>query len=699
MSIRTEAQNKLNIKIGIVGCGNIAKVHLRYINQCVDKENVALCEKDELRLDNFSQKNSIEKVYKDLDVMLSEFQPDVVHILTPPATHKNIAVKCLEKGSHVLIEKPMCITSEEANEIIRIAHEKKLLVCVDLMRLFEPLTLKAKETLNKGELGDIVNISASYSYDYFKRVDTDPASRWIKDLPGGVFFDLIPHPLCLLEEFMPELKVDKSVTIKNPDGLITDLWSIFTSSRTTATLHMSLNIFPLKNYIVFECTRGILNIDFRNFLVFQRKCYKVPNAAERIIGNFNVGMQILNGTFASIFNFVRGKLDPYTGLETIIRKFYIAVKNNTESPVSPEKAKRLLILTEEIFSEQERKTREIKEENEPKNADVLVTGGTGFIGRRLVNKLLKEGHRVRILTHRNLNYNELKSISSDAVEIISGDIYNSRDVENACHGIDTVYHLAAAMKGDWIYHLDTTITGTQNIINASLKNGVKNLVYVSTLNVYNAKRYPHNDLIDETFLYEDEPDKRGSYSNAKLKAEKLVVENMNRNGISISILRPGLVYGPGREVFLRDVGYRIGKKLVVVLGNGKRKIPLVYVDNLIEALLLVGEAKEKGRGAFNVVDKDYPTQREFIKTYKKLSKERFITIYVPMWIILSSFWLIERMVSIFFKKSVFLRYKVRSINKNVIHNTERLEKKLGWVQKISFEEGIKLVINHNVEKN
>jgi len=159
------------------------------------------------------------------------------------------------------------------------------------------------------------------------------------------------------------------------------------------------------------------------------------------------------------------------------------------------------------------------------------------------------------------------------------------------------------------------------------------------------------------------------------------------------------------------LGYLAKKKAYTLSGGEKRRLEvarclatdpaLIMLDEPFSGIdpIVVGEAKEKGRGAFNVVDKDYPTQREFIKTYKKLSKERFITIYVPMWIILSSFWLIERMVSIFFKKSVFLRYKVRSINKNVIHNTERLEKKLGWVQKISFEEGIKLVINHNVEKN
>lgn len=689
-------QKRIKLKVGIIGCGNIARVHLKYIKKYIEKENIVLCDKDELRLDDFSKKVGIENKYKDLKDMVQEFHPDIIHVLTPPTTHKDIAVKCLEDGCHVLIEKPMCISTEEADEIIKIAREKNLMVCVNHMRLYDPLIIKVKEILNSGKIGEIVNISACYSHDFLKRTNTDAASRWMNDLPGGVFFDVLPHPLCLLEEFLPDLKVEKSVYWKNKDDMITDLWCIFSSSSGTGSLHMSLNIFPLRNYVVFECKKGMLKVDFRNFLLTIRRQHSLPNAFERIVGNFSVGMQILKGTTSSIFNFIRGKLDSYSGLDYIIKEFYTSIIINGKSLVPPEKARLLLALTEKIFNKRlvvQEKFRDAQKK-QFKKFDFLVTGGTGFIGRRIVNRLLEKGYRVRVLSRRNLSNEELNTLfcTNANVEIVHGDIYNYEDVEEACKGTDIVYHLAAATQGDLNYHFDTTITGTKNILEAATKMGVNHLVYISTLNVYNAKQYRQGSLINEDFPYEDMPEKRGAYSHAKLKAEKIVKEYMNKTKMSISILRPGLVYGPGGKVFHKDIGYRLNKKVVVVLGIGTRRLPLIYVDNLVDALLLAAEKREKAKGIFNVVDEDYPTQRKFIETYKKLTGEKFITLYIPFKFLLFVLRTIEFFAFTIFKKSFSFTYKLKCVSKSVIHSTEYIKNRLGWKQKINFEEGLKLAL-------
>lgn len=690
--------NKISfdLKVAIVGCGNIAKMHFKYITKYLPKEHIALCDKDGLRLEDFAKNMDVKNKFNCLEKMLHEFQPDVVHILTPPLTHKDIAIRCLENNCHILIEKPMCVSTKEAEEIITAASAKRRLVCVDHMRIFDPLVIKAKRILDSGKIGKIVNVSAGFGYDYLKRINTDTAARWINNLPGGSFFDVMPHPLCLLEEFLPDLKVERSVYWINKDNVITDLWSVFKSSAGTGALHMTLNVFPLNNYVVFECTKGILTIDFRNFLIIIRRLYNLPNAVERIIGNLSVGIQVLKGTLESMYNFIFGKLDSYSGMDCIIRKFYNAIVNNGTSPVPPEKGEVLLKLTEKIYSEKEsdEKKKDIRNTQLGKT-DVLVTGGTGFIGRRLVNKLLEKGYKVRILTHRNLTGEEISAIFKGTVEVINADIYNYNDVEKACRGVKAVYHLAAAMKGDWNYHLDTTITGTKNMVKAADEMGVSHFIYVSTLNVYNAKKYPQDGIINEEFPYEDLPEKRGNYSHAKLRAEEIVRKFTAKNGLKISILRPGLVYGPGGPIFLKDVGIRVGKKLVVVLGSGKRRLPLVYVDNLVEALLISLELKEIVNGIFNIVDGDYPTQLGFIKIYKKLSKEKFFTVYIPMWLIFVGFWIIERLVAIVSKKPLSLRYKLRCINKNVKHSTLRIKESLGWNQRVDFEEGLKLTLQAN----
>jgi len=687
--------NKFNLKVGIIGCGQIARIHLRYISEYVSKDMIALCDKDLVRLEDFAQKSGVKNMYSEMDQLLRDFKPDVVHILTPPASHKAIAVKCLESGAHVFIEKPICITTEEADAIIAAGQKANRLVCVDHMRLFESPVIKAKEILRLGKIGGIVNVSAGYSYDFLKRVSTDPAGRWIKRLPGGAFFDVMPHPLCLLAEFLPEIKLEKSFYIKDKGGIINELQCIFSSGNKTGTLHMSLNIFPLKNYLTIEGTRGVLHIDFRNFIMTLRRLTSVPNFVERITGNFSVGRQISLGTVSSMFKFLRGRLDPYAGQKVIIEQLYGAVVNNGVSPVTAQDARKLLELTRQIFADVEKEAESSAQEVKFSPADILVTGGTGFIGHWLVRRLVKEGYRVRVLSHRNLSAEEMEFCfgSKDSVEVVSGDIYNYQDVEKACSGVRAVYHLAAALKGDWNYHLDTTITGTRNILTAAAKTGVTHFIYASTLNVYNAHKYPHNGSIDENFPFEEMPEKRGAYSHAKLKAEQLVREYMDKGGMAITVFRPGLVYGQGAMVFGKDIGIRIGKRIVVVLGLGFRKLPFVYVDNLVDALVAAGKLGDKARGIFNVVDEDYPTQRQFIGLYKKLTGERFFTIYMPQFLIFSMFWIMERAVYLFFKKSIFLCYKLSCVNKNVRHSMQRAKEALGWRQNVPFEKGLTLVVN------
>ena len=169
--------NKLtfpNLKVAIVGCGNMARVHARLLAHYVLKENIAVCDNDQLRLDDFAKTFSISNKFNNLNQLLGEFKPDVVHIVTPPGLHATLAVQCLAKGCHVLIEKPMCLTLKEADDIIAFAKKNKRSVCVDHMRVCDPLTIKAKNILASGQLGEIVNVDVNYSYDYLKRIHSDP---------------------------------------------------------------------------------------------------------------------------------------------------------------------------------------------------------------------------------------------------------------------------------------------------------------------------------------------------------------------------------------------------------------------------------------------------------------------------------------------------------------------------------------------
>lgn len=684
-----------DLRVGIIGCGNMARNHARFLLKQVQPGNVAVCDQDPLRLSEFAAATGISRTYRDLNVMLEEFKPDVAHIVTPPGSHRNIAVLCMSRKAHVLIEKPMCLSTDEADDIIAASKQYDRLVAVDHMRSFDPMITRAKALVASGALGRIVHVTAAYSYDYLQRIDTDSAARWINRLPGGCFFDLMPHLLCLFADFLPGAQLAHSKLTRNSEGIVTDLSCLLTSPSGDGYLHMSLNIVPLKNYIEVECEKGTIRVDLRNFLFTVRRHHGLPNAVERIVENLGLGFQIIGGSLGSVVGFLGGRLDPYAGLDQIIRDFLHAVATHGESPVPPQPVREMIALTEGIFGTKYSAAESSRPVDRPplKPCDVLVTGGTGFIGRRLVSRLLESGQTVRIFSHRDLSREALQKLYGRDVELVRGNIYDSADVAHACQGVKTVYHLAAAMKGDWNYNLDTTITGTRNMIRAAKEAGVARFVYASTLNVYDARRYPNNRTIDEQFAYEPQPQKRGAYSQAKLQAEKEVLAFDPGPGMTVVTLRPGLVFGPGGKSLPQDVAMRVGKRVLVVLGMGMRKIPFVYVDNLVDAFVAAAACGVGGKDAvFNIVDPDYPSQRRYIKQYRKLTGEKGFTIYVPFWMVYSGFWVLERLLALLMKKKVTLCYKLACISRSPRHSTRRAETGLQWTPKVAFDDGLRMTV-------
>ena len=472
-------QAKYNgLKVGIVGCGNIANTQIPYITKYVGKSQIALCDYNSARMNYLSNQFEITNLFPDVTALLREFEPQVVHILTPPQTHKVIALQCLRNGCHVFIEKPLSISFDEAQEIISEARKHKLLVCVDYLRVQDPFMAKTKDLLNSGEFGRVLNIAITEVDNYLERRNSGLIPQWMQDLPGEVIFDLFPHHLSILQGFFPDLQLQGTSQQMDVSGNLTALNTLFSSSQGTGSIHLSVAAYPVRNEVMFECSNGLIKLDFRNFLITTRKNSGQPALVERVLGNLVTSKQLMVGTIGNIFRVLRGKIDSYAGISNLIDNFYDAIREKQLSPISEEANLTITRLMDEIF-EKTPKVKKIVEKKivrEPQlpTPKTLVTGGTGFIGEKLVRRLVGKGHGVRVLTHRDLTPKELASYE-DRVEFMKGDIANSEDVERACAGIEQVYHLAAAMKGDWVHHIDATMGGTQNVLTAIKKFHIKQL--------------------------------------------------------------------------------------------------------------------------------------------------------------------------------------------------------------------------------
>jgi nucleoside-diphosphate-sugar epimerase len=237
----------------------------------------------------------------------------------------------------------------------------------------------------------------------------------------------------------------------------------------------------------------------------------------------------------------------------------------------------------------------------PEGYHVLLTGGSGFLGRAMIRELLDESSVLKVQTLRILDLRVDESISDPRIRWIRADVRDLQEVKKACRGVDLVFHAAAIV--DWGTQSEeeimaVNVEGTRNVVLASAEFGVKALVYTSSLDVLFSGK-PLRE-VDESTPY---PKKHGSsYCVSKYLAEKLVLET-NGNGLHTCSLRPADIYGEGDPYHIGNLISMARTGFYVRLGNGTALCQHVYVGNVAHAHLLA--AKELLEGDLRVGGEAY----------------------------------------------------------------------------------------------
>ncbi len=333
----------------------------------------------------------------------------------------------------------------------------------------------------------------------------------------------------------------------------------------------------------------------------------------------------------------------------------------------------------------------VKNHSEPNtgNAKILITGGSGFLGRTLLLKLTQQQIPVVVYSRKPPAISKSPDNNEGLVTWRSGDIANKEEFTQAAHDIDIIIHLAAAMTGDWPTHQATTIDGTQNVLDLCQANPIKKFIYVSTLNVYDAGGYHENLLVDEQYDYEPQPEKRGFYSAAKLAAEHLILQYAKEHPeADITLFRPGLIYGPGLDPLLKDLGKNLVDRFILCPGNGQRKLPLVYVEDVAAAINTAIHQRQTGLHMYNLVDSTYPTQSEYLAVYNQQTGKQLKLVPIPFWCLKIGFKLLDCLFEKLLKKPKNLSYRLSAISNTPTFSISKAEKELNWKPNITVKAAI-----------
>ncbi|MFQ5850575.1 MAG: NAD-dependent epimerase/dehydratase family protein [Candidatus Binatia bacterium] len=316
---------------------------------------------------------------------------------------------------------------------------------------------------------------------------------------------------------------------------------------------------------------------------------------------------------------------------------------------------------------------------------ILVTGGTGFLGRHLVEYLMGQGRKVRVIGRRSV----VRWRRNPGVEHIRVDIAEPGVVEEVLAGVDRVYHLAAATRGDWATYRAVTVDASAQLLESFAAQGGGRIVFVSSLGNYDGGAIRDGDIVDEAFGLEQNPQGRGYYARAKVEAERIAQSYLTHPSVKLTIVRPGVIYGPGMKNPLTGVALPIMGKMWVVPGKGEKPVPLIYIDDVIRALVHIMEREQTVGRIYNLVHPQMHSQNQYLALYRKLTGDRRLLVRIPSHVLVTFSGFVDHITRLLTGQDRQLGYKSSRFLKRIYYSCDRLKQDTGFQAQVSLEEGMR----------
>jgi predicted dehydrogenase/nucleoside-diphosphate-sugar epimerase len=676
--------SKEKFRVGLVGTGYVSQHHLRALKKLDYVQVAAVCDSNLDRATKAAKEAGIACAYRSLDELGHE-RLDVIHILTPPASHCALTVQALKMGCHVLVEKPMAPSSDECDRMMDAAKETGRILSVSHSARMDPVVLEALRLVRQGACGDVLAVDFLRSSDYPPYAGGAMPAHYREG--GYPFFDIGVHGLSLFETFLGAIHgVDVHHVATGRDPYLTfDEWhGSVQCDRGTGHMYLSWNVRPIQNELIIHGTRGVIHVDCYLQICTVRKRLPGPKMVQRIVMGSTNSASMFFKVSANVVRFATGRLLPSPGIGVSVTKFYEALHQGAAPPVSAEEGRRIVRWAEHATRGASADKRAMLEQAAaaPPRAKTLVTGANGFLGRALAARLLSNGESIRVLARRPVADLE----DNPRVHVVRGDLGDPEAVERAVEGVELVYHVGAGMRGGTEAFESGTVWGTKNIVAACLRHGIRRLVYVSSLSVLDHAGHPKGVPITESSPIEPHPELRGAYSQTKLIAENLVLDAIRMQNLPAVILRPGQIFGPGAEKTPPSGVIGLAGRWLV-MGSGRLPLNLVYVEDAVDALLTAATKPDVSGRVFQLVDPATLTQREYIEAAKRYGSAPRVS-YVPKLALYTLALGVELLGRVLHRSVPLSRYKIRSLAPISPFDGSAARDQLGWTPAVGTREGL-----------
>jgi predicted dehydrogenase/nucleoside-diphosphate-sugar epimerase len=613
-----KSSRKGPLRLALIGCGAISQqMHLPVLAGHEGIELAALVDRDVKRAGELAKGYGVKTVLADAAELDGE-RIDAAIVATPPFHHAPCSIELMRRGIHVLVEKPMATRYADAAEMVRTAEEQGVVLSVGFFRRLNPSIRLMKSLLDSRWLGGprSFHVEGGGMYNWPAATLANMRKDWAG---GGVLIDFGSHMLDLLFALFDEPADVLDYRDNSRGGVESDCSIRLRVRHDDEPVHGTVELARTRNLgalIRVECERGTLE-----FQINERFRIRVTPNDLTLTDPFN-GEE--RGYWLDAGWDGESEETPwYETFRTQIDDFVESIQTGRESRISGQSSLPTSRLIEACYEQRQpmaepwvafgRESRVESRGPEGNGASnrtkrVLITGATGFIGSRAAEIFaLHEGWDVRALVHNPGNASRLARLP---VEMVQGDLSNDETVSRLVDGCDAVVHCAVGtVWGDRRANFAINVDGTRRLAEASLAAGVKRFVHFSTISVYGDDSAMTGTLDESTPL---RPTRGSDYGETKAAAER-VIRKIAAKGLNACIFRPARVFGPFSRIFVMNPLTAMAANGFHWLGSPDVPCDMVYVDNLVDAVLkAIAAPDEKMRGEdFNISDGDPQSWREF----------------------------------------------------------------------------------------
>lgn len=352
------------MKTAIIGCGQIADVHIAEIRKLTNVELVAVCDRHALMAEQAAVRFGVPRFYTDVQHLLTEVKPDVVHITTPPSSHLPLAQTVLTHGAHAYIEKPFAVNAIEAQALEALSNKTGKLICVGHNLSLDAAILQAKELWRTGALGELVHISSVVSYDLkgaFGRLLLENPKHWVHDLPGHLFQNVAPHAIYLATDFLGDARPHivsahgyhlRSQRFGDRRDAFHDEWRVLLRGKgCTADIVFSCHLRPVMQYLRLFGTKATVHVDLQARSVSFELMSSLPGALGRLAAPVSRTRQQLRHSWQNLRRFVQSDLHYNDGMFRLFEAFYGAIRQGRSSPIPPSEGVRVTQVLDDILAQ------------------------------------------------------------------------------------------------------------------------------------------------------------------------------------------------------------------------------------------------------------------------------------------------------------------------------------------------------------